>query len=432
MSARPFTCGRFPCSWRHETVQTFPALVRAACSPSGSSAQTTMGSLSLCCQRILGGLPLPDPDSCPQSLRRVDRLLEHAVGGLVVAEGSGKDARGVAERAGEGDDCTVHAATVDERGNVGQEGLAEFEVADCGGGLGEVGDQNRSQIGAFALPASCLGHHGDLASRSRKVARGRSGTRCDRVSENWRARPPLDRVHRERSELVRIIAGTGEGDPLRHQDVAGIWFVDSFADLCGVVHQRLGDLGVTFEQSKGGSASLDHVPVAGLIASFEEPEPAVEHRAESCRTGLEQTVGFEDETLCQAVGVAKSASDHSDFKAQLCTLDAGAGAPEGVVTGEEAPDESRVVVRFPAEGQGLYAERARSEPVIGHRVLEFSRQRGCDLGLSGQIDTGHRVEGRFEMSDDLVAGGRKLGTEPLHGQSDVSLQGHAGRDLRGV
>ncbi len=64
--------------------------------------------------------------------------------------------------------------------------------------------------------------------------------------------------------------------------------MNSFADLCCLVHQRFGGIGVAFQEGECGSASGDHVLVAGLVAGLEEPEPAVEYRSEACRTGLEQ------------------------------------------------------------------------------------------------------------------------------------------------
>ena len=104
-------------------------------------------------------------------------------------------------------------------------------------------------------------------------------------------------VRRAATSSSGSFADPGEGDPLRHQHVAGVGLVDQLAERGRVVHQRLRPVGVPLEQGQRGPTGQGQVPVAGFVPRLEQPEPTVEHRAEAGRAGLEQSVGLEDQPL---------------------------------------------------------------------------------------------------------------------------------------
>ena len=104
------------------------------------------------------------------------------------------------------------------------------------------------------------------------------------------------------------------------------------------------------EQGQRGPSGQHQVAVAGLVASLQEAEPAVEHRAETRRARLEQPVGLQDQPFGEAVGVSEPRTDGGDLVTESGALGAGARLPQGVVARQQAGDERLVVVGLSDRG----------------------------------------------------------------------------------
>jgi hypothetical protein len=222
----------------------------------------------------------------------------------------------------------------------------------------------------------------------------------------------------EGEEFVRVVAGPDELQSLGHTDVLGVGLPDPLAECRGLPDELLGLLQPAPEQSEAGSAGQDQVTVPGLAGTLEDRDGRLQSGLKRQGPLLEQCVGEQDEPLRVALLVAGGLGDGDDLPGNRGPFVPGARRAQDVVAGEQAGQQGRGIVGTAADLESSLAERPRPGPILGHRVLQLSRQGGGQARLPGVVEPGHDGEGAVELTDDLVAPCGEPGSELGGGERD--------------